>query len=115
MVGSQQASYFFSLLVSNIAIKGIWNATQDFATSFDDIFQAPRDRALGRRGLSSDEPLWTLNDSATQTFDFEFIDNIVWPMRTPSPLNIFGINLLNFLPWFQLKEHLSRISNSSEL
>lgn len=82
---------------------------------FEGVFEAPQNIPVDCGDVPSGEALWALNDNATQTSDFEFIDTIVWPIRTPSPLNSFGLNLLGSLPWFQLKERLSRITNSSEL
>jgi hypothetical protein len=60
------------------------------------------------------EELWNVDqDITTGTSELLSINTVVWPMHIQSDSSHFGMfpsNLLHGLPWFQLKDLLSRSS-----
>lgn len=110
---STSCSLYLPLLVTYVYLD-ILNAIEDFPVDFDEVL----DIQLGMPEVHwyppDAEALWNPDqDIITRAPEPLFINTVVWPMHTPSdrsPFDNFRSNLLNTLPWFQLKDLLSRSS-----
>jgi hypothetical protein len=90
------------------------DAIEDFPVNFDEVLDIQLDMPEVHWYPPDADALWNPDqDIMTQAPEPLFINTVVWPMHTSSdrsPFDNFRSNLLNTLPWFQLKDFLSRSS-----
>lgn len=90
------------------------NAIEDFPLNFDEFLDIQLGVHQDHWYPPEADVLWNPDqDVTTGGSEPLLISTAVWPMHTPSgpsPFGNFRSNLLNALPWFQLKDLLSRRS-----